>query len=153
MFYMASTIVYWHAKNQREPVIAFPSVKEWTESEYGMIVSRVGEFMNIFGGISLFGCAGVTDRRIAPFVEQDVRRLQISMNNSPQADELHPKDDAHNADRLPCIVKLRQRPAGRKRGLDLRREPPNREGIPNNSNDAWMSQEEQCIDFAVMPPP
>lgn len=48
-FPMTSTILYWHAKNRRKPGIAFPSVKEWNQSGYAIIVNRVSEFMNIFG--------------------------------------------------------------------------------------------------------
>jgi hypothetical protein len=49
MFHMTSTIMYGHAKNKRKPETAFPSVKEWNESEDGMIASGVSEFMNGFG--------------------------------------------------------------------------------------------------------
>jgi hypothetical protein len=49
MFHMTSTIMYWHAKSKRKPETAFPSVKEWNDSEDGMIVSGVSEFMNGFG--------------------------------------------------------------------------------------------------------
>jgi hypothetical protein len=54
MFHMTNTIVHWHAKNRWKLEIAFPSLKEWNESEYRMIVSRVSELMNIFGHTSLF---------------------------------------------------------------------------------------------------
>jgi hypothetical protein len=49
MFRTISAIVCKYARNQRKPEIAFPSVKEWNEVEYGMIVSGVSEFMNFFG--------------------------------------------------------------------------------------------------------
>jgi hypothetical protein len=60
MFHMTGTIIHWHAKNQWKPEITFGSVKEWNESEYGMIVSRVSEFMNQFGDIILFGSVSIT---------------------------------------------------------------------------------------------
>jgi hypothetical protein len=41
-------------KNQLKPDFAFPSVKEWNESEYGMIDSGLTEFVDIslFGSVS-----------------------------------------------------------------------------------------------------
>jgi hypothetical protein len=59
VFHMTSTIINWHAKNRWKLEIAFPSMKEWNESEYRMIVSGVSELMNIFGHTSLFECVSV----------------------------------------------------------------------------------------------
>jgi hypothetical protein len=59
MFYVTSIVIYWHAKIQEKPEIAFPSVKEWNDSEDGMTVSRMNELMNIFGN-SLFESISIT---------------------------------------------------------------------------------------------
>jgi hypothetical protein len=59
MFHMTSTIIYWHAKNEWTPEIAFRSVKKWNEGEYGTTVSRANEFMDIFGD-SLFRSVSVS---------------------------------------------------------------------------------------------
>jgi hypothetical protein len=64
MFHMTSTRVYWHAKKMRKPEIAFPSVKGWNESEDGMIVSGVSEFVDIFDGIGFFGSVSPTAYRL-----------------------------------------------------------------------------------------
>jgi hypothetical protein len=63
---VASTVVYQHPKNQLKPAISFPSRKEWNESEYGMIVSGVTEFMNIFEDICLFWSVSVTGCPLLP---------------------------------------------------------------------------------------
>jgi hypothetical protein len=46
----------------------------------------------------------VADLRMASLVKQDVRQLQISINNSLRVEELHPKDNTDNNNRLPSIV-------------------------------------------------
>jgi hypothetical protein len=46
--------------HSRRPEITFPSVKEWNESQYGIIVNRVSEFISIFGDTSLFESLSVT---------------------------------------------------------------------------------------------
>jgi hypothetical protein len=70
---MTSIMIYWHAENQRKLEIALPSVNEWNESEYGMIVSGVSEFMNIFGDISLTGSVRVTAYPLLAADNQSVR--------------------------------------------------------------------------------
>jgi hypothetical protein len=57
---MTSTILYRQAENERKLEIAFSSVNEWNESECGLILSPVSEFMNIFGEIGLFGSVSAT---------------------------------------------------------------------------------------------
>jgi hypothetical protein len=57
IFPIASLIFHWLAGNQRRPENAFPSIREWNQIEYEMIVS---EFMNIFGDICLSGTVKIT---------------------------------------------------------------------------------------------
>jgi hypothetical protein len=45
---------------------------------------------------------------MATIVKQDACRLQISMNDSPRVDELHPKDKTDNNNGIPRIVKRQQ---------------------------------------------
>jgi hypothetical protein len=52
MVHMTSRVVYRHAKNQLKPEIGFPRVKEYNESQCGMIVSGANEFMNIIRDIA-----------------------------------------------------------------------------------------------------
>jgi hypothetical protein len=60
IFPITSIIFHWLAGNHRRPEMAFPSIREWNQIGYGMIVSGVSEFMNIFGDICLSGTVKVT---------------------------------------------------------------------------------------------
>jgi hypothetical protein len=70
-FHIARTIVYGHVKNKRKPKISFLSVEEWNESEYGMSLSGVSKFMNIFWDISLVGSLSVSVTAYPLFAADD----------------------------------------------------------------------------------